>query len=330
MTPTVPIPLDFQSRRTASPGGRRWLATLPGLLDAALERWELVLDLAPGAEPWTGHAAVVVPVRTSTGARAALKISYPYEEARLEATALRLWNGRGTVRLLAADQRDCAVLLERLDAGRPLHSLPMDESVAVWGLLMRQLSVAAGDEPDWAAFPHIAAAAERYTDELPARWETLGRPFPLWLLEAALEVCQTRGIVGRRSSRDVLVHTDLHFMNVLGRLDAPGFVAIDPQAAIGDAEFAVAPCLWNRITDLPRRAPEAGLRARCTDLCAAAGLDAGVAAEWAVVREVENALEYLARGDRREDAQRSLWVAATMAGRVVPGLPSAHELKPLV
>ena len=34
--------------------------------------------------------------------------------------------------------------------------------------------------------------------ELPESWEQLGRPFPRWLLEAALEVCQTRGAVGRR------------------------------------------------------------------------------------------------------------------------------------
>ncbi|MCC2661146.1 MAG: streptomycin 6-kinase, partial [Arthrobacter sp.] len=46
---------------------------------------------------------------------------------------------------------------------------------------------------------HIAARAEQWSDDLPADWEQLGRPFPRWLLDAALEVCQTRGAVGRRS-----------------------------------------------------------------------------------------------------------------------------------
>ena len=45
----------------------------------------------------------------------------------------------------------------------------------------------------------------------------LGQPFERWLLEEALAVCQTRGVVGRRSSRDVLVHADLHFGNILAR-----------------------------------------------------------------------------------------------------------------
>ncbi len=76
----------------------------------------------------------------------------------------------------------------------------------------------------------------------------LTAPFPRWLLEAALEVCQTRGAVGRRSGTDVLVHTDLHFMNILAtttaeRLSLRGdYLAIDPpQPQIGEAEFAVAP-----------------------------------------------------------------------------------------
>ena len=68
----------------------------------------------------------------------------------------------------------------------------------------------------------MAARAEQWSDELPESWERLGRPFPRWLLEAALEVCQTRGAVGRRSGNDVLVHTDLHYLNILARLRRDG------------------------------------------------------------------------------------------------------------
>ena len=309
--------------------GRSWLKALPGYLGRSLERWNLTVDLPPGAAPWYGHTGVVVPVRTRTGTAAALKVAFPYEEVLLEPLALKLWRGQGAVRLLEADLDTCSMLVERMDAGKCLQQAPMDEAIEVWGGLVKQLSVVPDERPEWSALPHIAATAEQYSDDLPARWEELGRPFERWLLEAALEVCQTRGVVSRRSSKDVLVHTDLHFMNILGKLDGPGYLAIDPQASIGDAEFAVAPCLWNRLGDLPRTNPEAALRGRCAQLSAAAGLEESVAVEWAIVREVENALWYLEKVDHAGDAQRSLWVASTMAGSALPGLPGAHDLKSL-
>ncbi len=134
------------------------------------------------------------------------------------------------------------------------------------GRLVRSLGLTPDGRPQWREFGQVAARAEQWSDELPESWERLGRPFPRWLLEAALEVCQTRGAVGRRSGTDVLVHTDLHFLNILavpGTAAGSGpegsaaadFKAIDPQPMVGEAEFAVAPLLWNRLAELPRSGP---------------------------------------------------------------------------
>ncbi len=303
----------------------------------------------PGALPWNGHGAIVVPVRrwpvpTPTadcrahGEAAVLKVAYPHDEALVEPHALALWSGHGAVRLLAHDAGAGALLLERLDAGRSLQDVPMDEAVPVWGALVRRLSLVPDGRPEWQEFGHVAARAEQWSDELPENWERLGRPFPRWLLEAALEVCQTRGAVGRRSGKDVLVHTDLHYLNILARLrrdgtgsgdggePADGYAAIDPQPMIGEAEFAVAPLLWNRIRELPRADPERGLRERCRDFSSAAGLDAEVARQWSLAREVENALWYAAKPRHEGDLARSLWVASTLAGRTLPELPAPHDL----
>ena len=138
----------------------------------------------------------------------------------MERHALSLWDGAGAVRLLASDAGG-AMLLERLDAARSLQDAPLDVAVPVWGGLVRRLSLLPDSRPEWREFDHVAARAEQWSDELPEDWEQLGRPFPRWLLEAALEVCQTRGAVGRRSGRDVLVHTDLHYLNILARPDGP-------------------------------------------------------------------------------------------------------------
>lgn len=360
----IPIPPDLSRRYGGSSSGRDWLASLPGLVRQCLDRWQLEPDLAPGALPWSGHGAIVVPVRpratatvgTGTGTNAGgtltgfgdapvgaarqeavLKIAYPHDEALVEPQALTLWSGHGAVRLLAGDAGAGALLLERLDAARSLQGLPLDEAIPVWGAVVRRLSLVPDGRPEWHDFDHVAARAEQWSDELPESWERLGRPFPRWLLEAALEVCQTRGAVGRRAGRDVLVHTDLHYLNILARLPgeepeggggepAAGWAAIDPQPMIGEAEFAVAPLLWNRIRELSRAAPERDLRERCRDVSMAAGLDAEVARQWSLAREVENALFYAAKSRREGDLARSLWVASTLAGRTLPELPAPHEL----
>jgi len=330
----VRIPPDLEARYARTSAGRAWISALPGLLADRLSQWRLEVDLAPGSLPWSGHGGMVVPVRQDHGSPAALKIAFPHDEAQVERHALALWNGQGAVALLASDPRSCSMLLERLDAGRSLAALAMDDAVPVWGGLVRQLGLAPDHRAQWQEFGHIAARAEQWSDDFPADWEELGRPFPRWLLEAALEVCQTRGAVGRRSSRDLLVHTDLHFLNVLARpgTSAPGgphlrdgYAAIDPQPMIGEPEFAVAPLLWNRLADLPVQDAGRGLLRRCGDFSTAAGLDPDVARQWGIAREVDNALWYAAHG-HHGDLARSLWVASTLAGSTLDVLPHPHAL----
>ncbi|MDQ4502722.1 aminoglycoside phosphotransferase family protein [Sinomonas sp. ASV322] len=325
----VIAPEDLVRRFSRTAAGRSWLDSLPDRIEQCLRRWGLRLD-EDSAGPWSGFGSMVVAVARGTEPLV-LKLAYPYPEASSEPVALRLWDGDGAVRLVD-DDGDGALLLERLDGGRRLQDVPFPEATAVWGDVVRRLSIPEDDRPAWAALDRIDARAERWSDELPERWTRLDRPFPRWLLEAALDVCATRGVVGRRGGVDVLVHTDLHGMNVLGTFDAAsdeGFRAIDPQAAVGEAEFAVAPMLWNRLPELRRGDPSEALLERCHDLASAAGIDPEGAREWAVLREVENALWYAAKPDHEGDLERSLWVASALCSRPLPGLPDVWELKRL-
>lgn len=321
--PAVVVPDALRRRYGRTRQGRAWLDGLPALVRQSLS--EFGLQPEAGAAPWHGHGALVLPVVAEAGP-AVLKLPYPHPEAATETAALELWDGAGAVRLLGRNPSGSALLLERLDSRSTLETVPVQEAADIWGQLVRRLSLSGSAAPQWAAIPSVAEEAERFSDELPADWEALGRPFERWLLEAALEVCQTRGTVGRRSTRDVLVHADLHYGNILRRLDGSGeYAAIDPQAVFGEAEYAVAPMLWNRLADLDSRSPQRSLRSRVTDLCAAAGLDPQAAREWSILREVVNALDYY-RDGQTGDAHRSVWVAAALTGRTHPGLPSAGDL----
>ena len=106
----------------------------------------------------------MVPVRRNDGTPAALKVAFPHDEARVERHALALWGGHGAVRLLESDAGTCAMLLERLDADCSLQDVPMDEAAAVWGGLVRQLSLVPDHRPAVAGIrPHRRAgrAVER-------------------------------------------------------------------------------------------------------------------------------------------------------------------------
>lgn len=332
MTPSGLVPEPLRQRCLRTPEGRAWLEAVPAIYADRLAAWRLTPDLPAGREAHSGMWAVVVPVLRGRE-RLALKISRPFPEAAAEPAALSLWGGAGAVRLIDDDPPTGALLLERLDAGRRLQDVPFPQAAEIWGALVRELSIAPDTRPAWDVFDRVDATAERWSDEFPERWERLGRPFPRWLLEAALEVCQTRGAVGRRGGRDVLVHTDLHGMNVLASLAAddgvPSFRAIDPQAAVGEAEFAVAPMLWNRLPELAGGDAPAALLVRSRRLAAAAGLDLEVCRAWSIAREVDNALWYAERPGHRGDVQRSLWVASVLGGRLLPGLPEVQDLKRL-
>ncbi|MHA7239187.1 aminoglycoside phosphotransferase family protein [Arthrobacter sp. TMS1-12-1] len=331
--PELPPALVRSARRID--GGARWVREWQGILAERLEAWDLDLDLRPGQPAWAGRCAVVVPVvrrrQDSAGgaADAVLKLGIPHDEALPEPDALALWDGVGAVRLMASSRPDYALLLQRLDGDHSLQDVPLDETPAPWGSVLRRLCLPADDSARWAAFPHLASEAEQWTDTLPAQWDDLREPFPRWLMEAALEVCQFRGVLGRRSERDVLVHADLHYDNLLPSSPETlgDFLAIDPKPVLGDAEYAVAPMLWNRLGDLDAADPVGHLQTHGRALAAAAGLDEELARGWTVVREVRNALASLAHG-LTGDAQRSLWVASSVLGRTLDGLPPVSLLPP--
>ncbi|MGH8775868.1 MAG: aminoglycoside phosphotransferase family protein [Jiangellaceae bacterium] len=114
MTLDVPDGLRARLGKLNDPTTGSWLERLPRLAADFLERWTLRVD----GDPMHGFCAMVVPVMTSDGTAAVLKLSWPHPEARDEHRALTVWDGRGAVRLLEADPEASVLLLERLDAGR--------------------------------------------------------------------------------------------------------------------------------------------------------------------------------------------------------------------
>jgi streptomycin 6-kinase len=261
-----------------------WIRHLPTMTAEFLDRWQLLVD-GSGRH---GVCALVVPVRRADGTPAVLKLSWPHEEARYEHLALETWNGSGAVTLLAADPGAYVLLLERLDADRDLSAEPLDDALRCVGGLLRELNLPA-DGP----FTSLAGRVMNWSAEISTALRQPPNGVPRRLFECAGAVL--RELPSARTP--VLLHTDLHYENVLAAEREP-WLAIDPKPMLGDAEYEVAPLLWNRwpeattANDLARH-----LWRRADVVAEVAGLDRDLTTAWTVVRQAVNVLDSLDAAD---------------------------------
>ena len=290
--PAVPVPEELAAShaRYFGAAGRQWVATLPGLAAEVVERWRLRLD-GPAAY---GAVALVLPVRCPDGAPAALKLQPVDDETGGEAVALTSWAGHGAVRLLAHDPASGAMLLERLDASRPLAVLE-DDSAAVGviaELLVRLNAVSA--PTGLRRLPDVAAATLAGT---PLAVSRAADPDERRLLLGCAD--RLREVLAD-PVEDRLLHWDLHYDNVLATLHGPRtWVAIDPKPLSGDSGFELLPALWNRWDVIVASGDRSGALLRRFDLMTEClHLDRRRAAIWTAARVLQNAVWDLARFGR--------------------------------
>lgn len=250
------------------PGGAQWLASLPGVVAAAAERFDLVV----GQGFPTSHVSFVAPA-TRHGEPVVLKVQWPHAECAYEADALALWGGDGAVRLLDHDRTAHALVLERCVPGTALSTVDSRVALDVLTGLLPRLWKPAG-----APFTSLADEALGWAGTLPAQWEATGRQVERSVVDAAVGLLRDLAV---GQSGPVLLHQDLHGDNVL-RAEREPWLVIDPKPLAGEREFSVAPIV---------RSPELGhSRAqvwyRLDRLTAELGLDRERAWGWAVGQTV--------------------------------------------
>ena len=263
--------------RDAEPhiSGDEWLARLPGLVEQSLSEWELTVD----GEARHGMSALVLPVRRRDGAAAVLKVTWPHDEAEHEHLALQHWGGRGAVRLLAANPGRWTMLLERLNADCDLYDVQIDDACAVIGGLLAQL-----DHPALPQLPRLSSQCSRMDERLGSAPAAIPRRF-VEQARALLSDLVTDAAIDSR-----MVHTDLHYRNVLAAGRQP-WLAIDPKPLAADPAFAVTPALWNRWEEaVAGGGLRQRLRRRLLIICENAGINEERAQAWSIVREVQMAL----------------------------------------
>jgi streptomycin 6-kinase len=215
--------------------GRDWLADLPTVLAGVLDRWRL----EPG-EPFALSYHWVMAVTRADGGPAVLKLGVPTSEhLRVEAAALRAWDGNGAVRLLEHAPEHGALLLERAVPGARAAALVEGDDAAATGALLAVMHGLHATPPPATGLPDLRELAgdfatylHRFPDggPLPGHWVSLAaRLFD--------ELCDS-------APARVLLHGDLHHDNVL-RADRRPWLAIDPHGYVGDPGFDLGTLLYN-------------------------------------------------------------------------------------
>jgi len=302
MPPAIDLP-ELARRRILAfgPAGARWLEELPSLVATVARRWEL----DAGRTLSGGTEALVLEARRADGTAAVLKISTPADSGfASEIEALRLADGHGYARLLAADPARRAVLLERL--GPNLHDAESDierqQEILCETLVSAWRPVAEPGE-----LMTGAAKARWLIDYIERHWDAAAPPADPAVKRRALAYARQRE-AAYDPAASVLVHGDAHPWNTLHSLDGCGYRFVDPDGLHAEpaCDAAISMREWNAPL-LAGNALEQGL-ARCRRLHRATGADEEAIWQWGFVERVSTGLVCLSI-DWHDEAAAHLTIA---------------------
>ena len=260
------------------PDGLVWLRQLPTILDDCARRWDLTLGAT--LEPLTYN--YLVSARGRDGTPVIVKVGSPGGEFRLQAHALRHFNGHGAIRLLASEDRDEVMLLERCEPGTLLHAVDDDEAAtAIAASVMRQLW---HPLPPNHPFPSITDWGMGFA-RLRRHYSGTG-PFPAALVERAERLFAD---LSGSMAAPVLLHGDLHHDNILAA-QRQVWLAIDPKGVAGEPAYETGALLRNPSPDL-LNVPHPGqiLARRVDQLSGELDLDRARVRDWGVAQAVLSA-----------------------------------------
>jgi streptomycin 6-kinase len=219
--------------------GRSWLDRLPTILANCEERWHLTIG-AP-VENLSFH--YVAPAVLADGTEAMVKIGLT-DELQTQPPALQHFAGHGMVRLLAYDEHNAMMLLERLKPGMSLRTVEDDEAAisaatAVMRRIWRPLP------PQGYLFPTISDWGKGFAKHRTAYNGGTGPIQPAQFARAEKLYSE----LSASMAKPVLLHGDLHQDNILSAEREP-WLAIDPKGVIGEPAFEVGPLLRNFWPDI--------------------------------------------------------------------------------
>jgi streptomycin 6-kinase len=273
------IPRRFRQhiRQVHGQEGADWLDELPRLLKTLSQSWEITI-----AEPFRNLSYnYVAPAILRDGTQAVLKVGLTDDGLLRELLALEAAQGPGYVRLLRSDRDKGAMLLERLDPGRPLLELDDDEEATrIAATVMKRIW---RPPPEGHSFPRVEDWASGLS-RLRAEFNGGTGPFPQHLVEQAESLFSE---LLSTMAEPVLLHGDLHHDNILSAQREP-WLAIDPKGVVGEPAYEVGSLMRNPMPRILEMKP-AQLERRLDILSEELGFDRRRLRDWSFAQAVLSA-----------------------------------------
>ncbi len=265
------LPVDFirNIEHSYEQEGKAWLQALPSLLKDAAQRWQLTLG-----EPFLLSYNYVCAAKTAAGLDVVLKVGVPNPELTSEIEALRLYDGRGAVRLLDSDAEKGLLLEQRLQPGTMLIEVPDD---------VQATEIAAGVMCSlWRTPPasNRLIHLQDWFDAFRQYRQRFGRngPLPPRMMDTAESLVAD---FFAENEPPVVLHGDFHHYNLLKAGDA--WLVIDPKGVIGPRGYEVGPLLLNPLGQRLHGADARQITARRFSILAAqTGLERSRIRGWAI------------------------------------------------
>ncbi|WP_327114001.1 aminoglycoside phosphotransferase family protein [Nocardia sp. NBC_01730] len=293
--------------------GNRWLAELPGVVEARCAAWGL--DVI--GDGFTGGThSYVAPVRRSDGSVAVLKVPVVDAENVGEPTGLFCYQGQGAVRLYEFDSGSGAMLLEWARPGTELVYQPgfpslegrpeNVEKVELACRLYRRLRREPVSVPEnYPALPAVVDVVAVWTRCFVDPELTVVQAIPAPLLERAAEWCEKLAVP---DGPLLIVNRDTHLGNIVAAEREP-WLLIDPKAYLGEAAFDAGFLVMIQV----QSAPEPDHAGRVVERTAAAlDIDTDRARGWAFMRAMEE-IVWAVEDEEPDDLRLHLAVATALA-----------------
>ena len=259
--------------------GEVWLSNLPNIISACEQEWSLQA-MAPFENLSYNFIAPAVRADRS---EVILKISIPNTELAAEIEALRMFGGRGCVKLLAANPKLGALLLERIKPGMQLVNISNDsEATRIAARVMRLLWRPVLDDHPFPTTDLWALGLGKMRQ----RFCGGTGPLPAYLVEKAGALFRE---LHDSMETPLLLHGDLHHENILrsGRGD---WLAIDPKGVVGELAYEAGALLRNPLPWLFDQGDPGRVTAqRVAILAEELNLDRGRLLAWALAGAVLSA-----------------------------------------
>jgi streptomycin 6-kinase len=236
--------------------GKRFIASLPALVEEASLRWEVA-----NVQPVSNLSYNLVAFANRGDDKVVLKIGVPNRELTSEMFTLKLFRGKGACLLIDCDEEKGFLLLERLQPGKMLSTLQDDEEAThIAAEVMQKI---------WRSLEHVSVVDKfiQLSDwfdglkRLRAMFQGGTGPLNETLVD---RVEQSVRDFFSEYQNPVLMHGDFHHFNILS--SERGWLVIDPKGVIGPAGYEVGPLLMNPWSDLLNGRNYQGITKRRIDI----------------------------------------------------------------